>query len=157
MSGRVVPFVILLAIAGCYPTTTRPDVVPAPEIASIEVDEFVPAATRMLALALDADSFPVRRTEPEDGWLETEWFDADTRKPTSRRPLGVGVVKLRGLVEPGKPNHSVVRVQVLHRPVADPSRSDVDLDVEVPVDHPVAVRVRRILNEIGLAGTPRLP
>lgn len=148
---------IAAALAGCYPTTTRPEVTPSVDAAFIEIDEFVPAATTALAMALHADSIPVRRTEPGDGWLETEWFDAGTLRPTGQRPLGAGVVMIRALVDPGRPNHSVITVQVLHRPLADPSRSAVDLDVEVPPDHPVAVRVRRILNGLALAGVPRLP
>lgn len=98
-----ITFVALLLGAACYPATTRPDVTPMPDAARVEVELFVPQATRALALALDADSIPVRRTEPDDGWLESEWMDAVSLQPVTGRPLGIGTVKVRAFVEPGSP------------------------------------------------------
>lgn len=57
----------LLLLAACYPTTTRPAMTPVPAASVTEWELFVPEATRALALALDADSIPVSRTEPADG------------------------------------------------------------------------------------------
>ncbi len=54
-------------LAACYPTTTRPAMTPVPSADIAEWELFVPEATRALALALDADSIPVSRTEPDDG------------------------------------------------------------------------------------------
>lgn len=134
--------------AACYPATTRPDVTPMPDAARVEVELFVPQATRALALALDADSIPVRRTEPDDGWLESEWMDAVSLQPVTGRPLGIGTVKVRAFVEPGQPNHSVIIVETVYRPVADPSRPERDLERQVPAGHPVAARVAKILDAL---------
>lgn len=136
------------ALAACYPATTRPDIVPMPEAPRIEIDLFVPQATRALALALDADSITIRRTEADDGWLEGEWIDAATLAPVTGRPLGVGVVRVRGFVEPGRPNHSVLIVETVYRPVADPSRPDRDLERQVPSGHPISLRVARVLERL---------
>jgi hypothetical protein len=138
----------LVLAAGCYPATTRPDLMPMPDAQRVEIALFVPQATRALALALDGDSVPVRRTEAEDGWLESEWIDAVSLQPVPGRPLGVGVVKVRAFVEPGRPNHSVLIVETVYRPVADPSRPERDLERQVPSGHPVAARVARVLQRL---------
>jgi hypothetical protein len=135
----------VLLVAACYPTTTRPSLTPLPEAPVAEWELFVPEAMRTLALALDADSIPVSRTEPNDGWLETPWFEAATLKPTTRRPLGEGVVKLRAWADPSQPNHSAVTVEVVYRPAADPSREGRDLERQVSVAHPVAQRVAAVM------------
>lgn len=143
-----ITFVALLLGAACYPATTRPDVTPMPDAARVEVELFVPQATRALALALDADSIPVRRTEPDDGWLESEWMDAVSLQPVTGRPIGIGTVKVRAFVEPGQPNHSVIIVETVYRPVVDPSRPERDLERQVPAGHPVAARVVKILDAL---------
>lgn len=149
----LLPLVVATAAVGCYPATTRPDLRPLPEAPRLEIELFVPEATRALAVALDADSIPVRRTEPDDGWLETDWFDMSTLLPVRGRPLGLATVKVRAYVDPGRPNHSVITVETLYRPLADPSRPDRDLEEQVPGGHPVAARVQaaldRLRNEYG--------
>ena len=133
------------ALAACYPTTTRPHLVPVPDALTAEIELFVPAATRALAVALDADSIPVSRTEAEDGWLETPWFDATTLQPTTARILGPDVVKVRAIIEPGRPNHATITIEVVHRPFADPSQDGRALERHVSGEHPVANRVRKVV------------
>jgi hypothetical protein len=147
---------VLATLVGCYPATTRPDLVPVPDAVRVEVELFVPQATRALALALDTDSVPVRRTEPDDGWLESEWIDVATLQPTRRRPVGPDVVKVRAFVEPGRPNHSVIYVETVFRSVVDPARPGRDLEVQVPAGHPVGVRVARAVERMVAehGGTP---
>jgi len=138
----------VLLLAACYPATTRPDLVPMPEAPRVEIALFVPQATRALALALDGDSLPIRRTEANDGWLESEWMDAISLQPVRGRPHGVETVKVRAFVEPGRPNHSVLIVETVYRPVIDPSRPSRDLERQVPTGHPVAARVARVLQRL---------
>ncbi len=138
----------MLVLAACYPATTRPTFLPRPEAAIKEVELSIPEATQQLAIALDTDSLPVRRTEPRDGWLETEWFDATTLKPTSARRLGPQVVKIRAWVDPSRPNHSWVTIEAVYRPYADPSREERTLEQQLPTAHPVAMRVFRILDSL---------
>ena len=47
---------LAMLLAACYPATTRPDLLPLPDAPQVEIELFVPQATRALALALDADS-----------------------------------------------------------------------------------------------------
>ncbi len=141
----------VVSALACYPTTTRPHIVPQPGSAVMELELFLPEATREVALALDADSIPVRRTEPKDGWLESEWFDVATLRPTSRRPLGPDIVKVRAFIEPSKANHSLVTIETVYRPVADPSRDGRSLERQVPIQHPISIRVAGIVNRLTLA------
>jgi hypothetical protein len=137
-----------LLLAGCFPTTTRPAFLPEPTAQVIEVELGMPEATRAVAVALDQDSIPVRRTEPKDGWLETDWFDATTLRPTKRRRLGPDVVKVRVWVDPSRPNHSNITAETVYRPFADPSRPDRDLERQVAVNHPVSARVLLTLGKL---------
>ncbi len=110
-----------------------------------ELQLAIPQATRAVALALDADSIPVRRTEAADGWLESEWFDAGTLRPTKHRRLGPGVVKVRAWIDPSRPNYSTVTIETVFRPLADPSRSDRELEQQVAAGHRVAGKVQLAL------------
>lgn len=129
------------ALAACFPTTTRPDFLPLPTAPVTEVKLGVPEATQAIALLLDQDSIPIRRTVVKDGWLESEWLDANTMRPTTRRHLGPDVVKIRVWVDPSRPDHSNVTAETVYLPTADPSRPPRELERQVPVTNKVAGRV----------------
>jgi hypothetical protein len=137
-----------LVFGACYPTTTRPAFLPEPTAPVAEVELAIPEATRAAAVALDADSIPVRRTEPKDGWLESDWFDATTLQPTTNRNLGPDVVKVRVWVDPSRPNHSNITAETVYRPFADPSRPDRDLEQQVPATHRIAARIVQTLGKL---------
>lgn len=138
----------LVAVAACYPTTTRPAFVALPMSSTYEFELAPGEAIQELALALDADSIPVSRTETKDAWLETPWFDAATLRPTPRRPLGDGIVRIHAWAEPSKANFSTVTVETVFRPYDDPSRESRSLERLVPANHAVAIRVVRVLNAL---------
>ena len=138
---------LVLAVA-CKPYTTRPDFPPVTGAAQTEVELPVRAATRVLADALRRDSLPVTRVVPEDGLLESPWFDARTLRPTGARPLGPAVVRIRAWVDPTRQGFSRLTVETAYRPLADPSLSERELDHQVPLTHPVAVRVAEIVQEL---------
>lgn len=148
VKGAVGYLCIVGAVAACHPTTTRPAFLPLPSASVVEWQLSVREATQELALALDADSIPVRRTELDDGWLESDWFDSVTLQPTKQRPLGDGIVRVRAWVDPSKPNHSNVTVETVYRPLADPSRDERSLERVVAANHPVALRVGLVLNTL---------
>jgi hypothetical protein len=127
--------------AGCSPFTTRPGITPLPEAAATEIRLPVAEATRQLAAALQADSIPTTRVRVRDGYLESRWFDSATGRPTSRRPIGTGVVRVRGWADPARPGNTLLIVETLYRPLADPSLPERELEKQVPRDHPVAVKV----------------
>jgi hypothetical protein len=148
--------VLALALTGCDPTTTRPDVLPLPEARSIEVVLSRQGAITKLHEALVADSFPIARVVARDGWLETPWFDALTLQPTPAQRLGPDVVKLRAWADPARPGNSLIIVELVYRPLADPSVPSRELDRPVPAIDSIYIRVGTILkgldDEIGFHG-----
>jgi hypothetical protein len=132
-------------LAGCRPNTTRPAITPYPEAAGVEIRLRTPEATRRLAEALQADSIMPARVRIRDGYIETAWLDSATGVPTSRRPIGTGVVRMRAWADPGRPGNTVLTVETVYRPLADPSLPERELERQVPRAHPTAVKVERIL------------
>jgi len=89
-------------LAACQLATARPAFEPLPEALRAEIDLPQPAATLRLAEALRADSIPVDRVAPRDGYLETPWFEAATGRPTARRPVGPDIVRVRAWIDRGR-------------------------------------------------------
>lgn len=147
--------VVLVLVAGCKASTGRPPFNSFPEAEHTEIgfnlageDETVVIVTDTLAARLKADSIPVSRIKRVDGFLETPWFDAKTLQPTTRRPLGQDVVKVRAWVDPGKPGYSKIEVETVYIPRADPSIPSRELEQPVPADHPVAHRISEMLKPL---------
>lgn len=139
---------ILLLLLSCNPATTRPDFGPVPDAAEAEVDLPMADATRALAEALAEDSIPVTQTELRDGYVETGWFEAASGQPTSRRPLGPEVVRVRGWVDPIQTGQTKIRIETVIRPMADPSLPERELDRSAPKENPAAVRVQRTADRL---------
>lgn len=131
--------------AACQPFTNRPPVVPRPEAVGQELRLSRREATRRLAAALRADTIPIRRVELRDGYMESPWFDARTGRPTRRRPLGSGVVKIRAWADPARPGSSRLTVETLYHPLADPSLPSRELEQPAPPEHRVARKVTAVL------------
>jgi hypothetical protein len=141
----IVPAALL---AACRPNTTRPAITPYPEAAGVEIRLRPPEATRRLAEALQADSITPARVRLRDGYIETAWLDSATGRPTTRRPIGTGVVRLRAWADPGRPGNTVLTVETHYRPHADPSLPERELERQVPLVHPTAVKVVRVLEAL---------
>lgn len=146
-----------LVVSACRPDTTRPSFTPLPEAASTEIRLPAQDATARLAEALQADSLPPSRVRIRDGYIETRWLDSATGRPSRARPTGTGVIRLHAWADPGRPGFTVLTVETVYRPVADPSLPGRDLDRQVPRDHPVALKVERILESMvkRYGGPPR--
>lgn len=148
--------ILTLGSSSCDPRTTRPDVTPIPEARTIEVVLSRQGAITRLHQALLADSFPIEKVVTQDAWLETPWFDALTLKPTGAQRLGRDVVKLRGWADPSRPGNSLIVVELVYRPLADPSVPQRELDRPVPPTDSIYNRVGTILkhldDEIGFHG-----
>jgi hypothetical protein len=136
---------VALFAAACRPDTTRPAITPFPEAAGVEIRLRPIEATRRLAEALQADSLPPSRVQMRDGYIETAWLDSATGRPTTRRPIGAGVVRLRAWADPGRPGNTVLTVETLYRPLADPSLPERELERQVPRTHRVAMKVEQVL------------
>ncbi|HKU59840.1 MAG TPA: hypothetical protein VJQ44_01390 [Gemmatimonadales bacterium] len=138
---RLPRLALMVALAGCRPETTRPAIVPVPAAASTEIRLVPQEATNRLAEAMVADSIPLARVRARDGYIESRWIDSATGHATRRMPLGTGVVRVRAWADPGRPGNTVLTVETVYRPLADPSLPERELDRQVPKTHPVAVKV----------------
>lgn len=137
-----------LVLLGCQASTRRPTFAPLPEARSIEVRLEVPEATRLLAEALRADSFPVARIEERDGYLETEWFRFPGWQPVQGRLFGPPWDKVRAWIDPGRPLHSVITIEVAYRLFADPSRDPRELERHVGETHTVRERAIAVMQRL---------
>lgn len=141
--------VLAFGFVGCNPNSLRPpQLEPVRDAVRLEVRLPPDAATQELADQLVIDSIPATVVAPQDGYVETPWFEAATGRATGRRPLGPEVVRLRAWIDPGAPHHSHVVVELVYRPLADPSLPQRELDVQVPPDHPAGVRLQRAVDRI---------
>lgn len=141
-------FGCVIAIAACQASTTRPTFGPITGAPSVIVQLSRAHATTLLSDLLKADSIPVTKVETRDGFLESPWFDSATGKPTRRRPLGTDEIRVRAWVDPEKPLFSRITVETLYRQITDPSLPDRELDRQLPPEHPVAARVRAMLDSL---------
>ncbi len=144
---RALPAAIVGLLA-CQPSTTRPTFTALPEAAVTEVRLSQLEATRQLAEGLKAESIPASRVELRDGYIESTWFDSGTGRRSSRRPIGTGVVRVRAWADPARPGNTLLTVETLYQPFLDPSLPARELEREVPKDHPVAVKVRALLQNL---------
>ena len=140
---------VALLAGACSLSTSRPSFPPMPEARVGDLDVEVAVATERLAKALTDAGIPVARVEPQDGYLETPWFDTATGRPAAGRRLGLDVVRVRGWVTPSAHGSSEIKVETVYRPIADPSRPARELERSVPWAHPVRVQVRTVYRTIG--------
>ncbi len=139
---------VVLSASACSPATTRPYYPPVTGAAQAELELEVKSATGALADVLRSDSLPVTKVEVRDGYIETAWFNAGTKRPTSARRVGPQVVQVRAWVDPTRSGYSKLTVETVFRPLADASLSPRDLDRQVPKDHPVGMRMEQIVTEL---------
>lgn len=144
--------VLLALLLGCRATTARPYFVPYPEAETAElgfgvIDKAltVGQVTDTLLAYLVRDSIPINKVRRFDGFLETGWFDAATLAPTTRRPVGDKVVRVRAYIDPGKPGFTRVEVETVFVPFPDPSLSAREQEAPVTPVHPVNRRVAAVL------------
>lgn len=150
----------MLLLLSCRATTSRPSFIPLPAATSAEIELGIPSATRALAERLAMDSIALSTIREADGYIDSGWLDAETLEHTTRRPLGRGVVRVRAWVNPTKPGWSELLVEGTFRPMEDPSRPERELDVALPLDHPLQRRIagslRKLIEEYGDAEVLKL-
>ncbi len=140
----------LLLAGACQPNTTRPAFGPLPTAPQAVVDLEVGDATTKLAEALKADTIPVSRVAPRDGYLETGWFVPGSGALTEAWPLGDSVVRVRAWVNAYGHDRASITVETALRPLANPSLPPRELDRQASDSNPAAIRVARVLDALAL-------
>lgn len=136
------------ALLACDPGTRRPDLVPLPQAVPVEVRYRRDAATQRLVRMLREDSIPLSLVARKDGYVESPWLDAATLAPANRTPIGPGIVRIRGWVDPARVGFSFVTVEVVYRAVLDPSLPERELERAVAEDHPVRKRIDAVMEKV---------
>jgi hypothetical protein len=88
-----------------------------------------------LATLVTAESLRVRHASPQDGYLETEWYDTRTHRSFrdgAAVPDLARAVKLRCWADPYVPGETILTLEVAYRPRYDPSRIGRELETSVP-------------------------
>jgi hypothetical protein len=137
-AGAALPL-IALGLACCTPLTTRPDFFPGPQAPQIVLDARPERVTPEIVTLLAAESLAVERANVQDGYVESAWYD--TRSHGSFRgmrdvPDLATTVKIRCWADPYVPGQTRLTIEAVYRPQYDPSRTERDLEVLVPPDHP---------------------
>jgi hypothetical protein len=104
----------VLLLSACNPASTRPSLVPIPESLHAVINAVPAVVTREAQALLTADTIRVRFVSERDAWLETSEF--------------AGTHRLRLWADPDVPGKSRVTIEVVYRPIDDPSRQPRDLE-----------------------------
>jgi hypothetical protein len=142
---------VLACLAGCNPASTRPAIAPFPEAKALLLTGGVREITMEIGGWLAAQSIHTEWVSAEDGYVESTWYDTDTRQSTG----GTGsigdlqvTVKIRCWVDPDAPGRSRLTVEAVYRPQVDPSRAERDLERPVPPGSGGAVLVQQLIDEM---------
>ncbi len=131
-------FRVCLFLAACTPVTTRPDFLPDPRAARLVLDAPPARVTPEIAALVTAESLQVERMNVPDGYVETAWYDTQSRRSfrgTGDVPDLAATVKIRCWADPYVPGQTHLTVETVSRPRYDPSRTERDLEVVVPKTH----------------------
>jgi hypothetical protein len=133
-AGRSLSAIALL-FAACTPATTRPAFLPYPQALVVVVDA-TPARVVPEAVGwLSSQGLRVEWSSPQDGYVETAWYDVRTRQSAEGQADPgdlLNAIKIRCWADPYVPGKSQLTVEAIYRPTIDPSRPERDLEVIVP-------------------------
>jgi cell division protein FtsN len=110
-------------------------------------------ATKKLAEAMTAAGLPVTQVATREGFVGTAWFDTKTMQTTGAGRVGPSTVRIRAWVMPWRYGWSEITMEAVYRPVADPSLPERELERSVPFDSPARVRIREIMQQVGVTST----
>ncbi|MFI5280775.1 MAG: hypothetical protein ACHQU1_09780 [Gemmatimonadales bacterium] len=144
----------LLASAAfaCATGGVRPRFGPEPQAVMMLLDLPASDVTQQLAASVVRVGLPVRTAEPREGYVESEWFDVQARRP-AREPFDRldSIVKLRFFADPAF-GHTRLFAECVVRLAWDPSAPPRDLERMPPAGHPG----RALLDSVLTVMTPHL-
>lgn len=126
----------------------RPTITPLLGSVTLEVEARPDAVTRALAAALDSSGIPVAVVAPEEGYVESVWYDVTLRAARTPRVGNLDhVIKLRFFADPAA-NKTRLVAECVRRVLVDPSLPERELEREVPDDHPGRVLLDSIVARV---------
>ncbi len=111
-------------------------------------------AIRELEALVQAESLPIRQSSQREGYLETGWFNAETRRWGGGASLNTeSIVRLRFWSDQLREGTSIVVGEAAKRRVIDPSVAARENEVLAPEGHSGIATVRRLLDSLRARGT----
>ncbi|MBI1723063.1 MAG: hypothetical protein HYR48_04060 [Gemmatimonadetes bacterium] len=153
---RVPRWVAIAAIAaGCASLGgVRPRYGPVPGSILLQLDSLPEAVIRVLATEVQTAGLRLRFVSPEEGYLETEWYNLGTRQSEQPGARDLDrVVKLRFFADPvaGKTR---LLAECVNRYVYDPSLPERELERMVPDASPGRGLLDEVLRQARRRLTP---
>jgi len=150
MTARAVLAAVLVAAAGCAAMGgLRPRYGPVPESVMLTLEGAPDAVTRAAAEEVQHAGLRVQWLSPEEGYVETQWYDLRSRESASEprfRDLEQ-IVKLRFFSDPVAGKTRLVAEAVITT-LVDPSRPPRELERMVPPGHGGREVLTRILDRM---------
>ena len=126
----------MVALAACAGlTAVRPRYGPLPGSISVRVDADPAAVVRALEAAVRAAGVAVRRTVPEEGYLETAWHELAADSAAPRRSRQDRRVRFRFFADPTA-GRTQLLAECVVRLIEDPSLPERELERMVADTHP---------------------
>ncbi len=128
--------VVAFALLSCRTGGVRPRYNPVPHSVMMLLPDSAKNIVVILADRSVAMGFTVARYSPDEGYLETGWYDTQTKRPVGDPFNGLDrIIKLRFFADPWQGRTRLVAESV-RRIAWDPSEPPHDLERMVPDDHP---------------------
>lgn len=139
-------FTWLSLVTACTAAGLRPHLRPLPGATVDTVRSEPEPVIERLTTEVRTLGFRVRASNALEGYLETEWHDLRSSKPTSGdHQASDRVIKVRAWADPLPPGETIVVLEAVYRRFTDPSQPSRELEVVVPPDHPADSLVQRLL------------
>ena len=148
---RAAAAAVLVLATACNPVSSRPAFTPYPEDQAVLLTGAVPDLTAQVASWLASQGIHTEWVSPEDGYVESTWYDTDTRQNTDGTgDIGAMQVtfKVRVWLDPDAPGKSRMTAEAVYRPLADPSRTERDQERAARPGSGGAVLVQELIDEM---------
>lgn len=141
----------LLLCLSCSPVTQRPAFSPFPEAPAAVLNAPPLRVQGEVQGWLTDEGLQFTVASLDDRYIETAWYDTKTKHSRGGRGEGLDAtttIKLRCWIDPDAPGRARLTVEAVMRPTLDPSRSERDLEVLAPADHPGRLLANRLLGDL---------
>lgn len=138
-----------MLLTGCTSVTVRPNTRPFPGAPADTVKGEPDSLIQRLVAEIASRGWKVRRQSAAEGFLETEWHDLRTARPSGdSHRASDRVIKLRAWADVLPPDESVIVLEAVYRRSTDPSQPSRELEVLAAPSHPADSLVRELLRTL---------
>jgi hypothetical protein len=140
---------LMLLGAGCASGGLRPSYEPLPQARVDTVNAAPPAVVQELSSRLNAENIRPQWTSPDEGFLESQWYNFVTQESgVTDRANPDRVILLRFFVDPIEGGRSRITSEAVYKRTTDPSVMPRDQEMMVPPGHQGDVLLQRILRGV---------